>query len=130
MKKCIAIILSAMMLLSLAACGGSSSGSAAAAEEKKAFLLSGARIFQRTIPANSTRPAAAPMRKIMLISGGNKTLLDESNISVLDTAEIACADIVIRPYNWEVNGNSGTKAYVKSMYITLQDDDFGGKYAD
>lgn len=68
--------------------------------------------------------------KIMLISGGNKTLLDESNISILDTAEIACADIVIRPYNWEVNGNSGTKAYVKSMYVTLQDDDFGGKYAD
>ncbi len=39
MKKCIAIILSAMMLLSLAACGGSSSGGAAAAEEKKVFIM-------------------------------------------------------------------------------------------
>lgn len=68
--------------------------------------------------------------KIMLISGNSRTLLDESNIAILDTAEIANADIIIRPYNWEVNGNSGTKAYVRSMYITLQEDDFGGKYAD
>lgn len=68
--------------------------------------------------------------KIVLISDGKKTTLDEDNIAVLDTAEIACADMIIRPYNWEVNGKTGTKAYVKSLYITLQDDDFGGKYAD
>jgi len=65
----------------------------------------------------------------MLISGSNRTLLDETNVGVLDTAEIAKCDLIIRPYNWEVNGNSGTKAYVKSMYVTLQDDDFGGRYA-
>lgn len=68
--------------------------------------------------------------KIMLISGGNRTLLDESNIAILDTAEIAKCDLIIRPYNWEVNGSSGVKAYVKSMYVTLSDDDFGGRYAE
>ena len=68
--------------------------------------------------------------KVMLITGDNRTLLDESNIAILDTAEIARADIIVRPYNWEVNGNTGTKAYAKSMYITLQDDDFGGRYRD
>ena len=67
--------------------------------------------------------------KIVLISGGNHTQLDESNIAMLDTAEIERCDLIIRPYNWEVNGNSGTKAYVKTMYVTLQDDDFGGRYA-
>lgn len=67
--------------------------------------------------------------KIMLITGDSRTLLTEENISVLDTAEIACADMVIRPYNWEVNGKKGTKAYIKSLYVTIQDDDFGGKYA-
>ena len=67
--------------------------------------------------------------KIILISGGNHTQLDESNIAMLDTAEIERCDLIIRPYNWEVNGNSGTKAYVKTMYVTLQDDDFGGRYA-
>lgn len=68
--------------------------------------------------------------KIVLISEGNKTILDESNISILDSAEIGRCDLIIRPYNWEVNGNSGTKAYVKTMYVTLQDDDFGGRYAE
>ena len=68
--------------------------------------------------------------KIVLISGGQKTYLDESNIAILDNAEIANADIIVRPYNWEVNGNQGVKAYVKSMYVTLEDDDFGGKYRD
>lgn len=68
--------------------------------------------------------------KIMLISGENRTLLDESNIAILDTAEIERCDLIVRPYNWEVNGNSGTKAYLKTMYVTLQDDDFGGRYAN
>ena len=67
--------------------------------------------------------------KIVLISGGTHTTLDETNIGILDTAEIDRCDLIIRPYNWEVNGNSGTKAYVKTMYVTLQDDDFGGRYA-
>ena len=68
--------------------------------------------------------------KVMLISGSNRTLLDETNIAILDSAEIARCDLIVRPYNWEVNSNSGTKAYVKSMYVTLQDDDFGGRYSD
>ncbi len=67
--------------------------------------------------------------KIVLISGDSKTQLDESNVAILDTADIAMADLIIRPYNWEVNGNSGTKAYLKTMYVTIQDDDFGGRYA-
>lgn len=68
--------------------------------------------------------------KIMLITGGNRTPLDESNIAILDSAEIANCDLVIRPYNWSVQGNEGTKAYLKTMYVTLEDDDFGGKYKD
>lgn len=68
--------------------------------------------------------------KVMLITGKNHTMLDESNISLLDSAEISKADIIVRPYNWEVNGKSGTKAYVKSLYVTVQDDDFGGRYSD
>lgn len=66
--------------------------------------------------------------KILLISGDDRTYLDESNVSLLDSADIARADLIVRPYNWEVNGKSGTKAYVKSLYVTLQDDDFGGRY--
>ena len=67
--------------------------------------------------------------KIILISGTQRTPLDESNIAILDTAEIERCDLIVRPYNWSVNGNEGTKAYVKTMYVTLQEDDFGGRYA-
>lgn len=66
--------------------------------------------------------------KIVLISGTVNTLLDDSTIDVLDNAEIANVDLIIRPYNWEVNGKTGVKAYVKSMYVTLEDDEFSEKY--
>ena len=66
--------------------------------------------------------------KVVLVSGGNMTRLTEETINTLDYAEFTNADVIIRPYQWEVNGKSGVKAYLKVMYVTIDQDPFEEKY--
>lgn len=68
--------------------------------------------------------------KIFLISGKRKTELDEDSVSALDYAEIKNIDLVISPCRWEVGDKSGIKAYLKTMYATIEEDELAAKYGE
>lgn len=66
--------------------------------------------------------------RVILVTTRNKKELDESNIEMLDWAELARVDLIIRPYNWNVNGKSGVKGYLKTGYFTIVEDEFATRY--
>lgn len=68
--------------------------------------------------------------KITLITGGGMQILDEDTVNILDWAEVQTVDLIVRPYNWELNGKTGVKAYLKTMYVTIVEDELSKKYRD
>jgi len=70
-----------------------------------------------------------PPRVVMITSKG-RTTLDEEAVEILDWVDIATVDLIVTPSSWTVNGNSGVKAYLKSIFITIAEDELELKYAD
>lgn len=70
-----------------------------------------------------------PPRVVQITSRG-RTNLSEEGVSLLDVVDITNVDLIVRPYNWEVNGKTGVKAYLQSLYITIEEDDLEKKYAE
>ena len=74
---------------------------------------------------NKVRPPA-----IVMITSKGRTSLQEEECELLDWVDIANVDLIIRSFQWAVSGKTGIKAYLKSIYITIEEDYLQLKYAD
>jgi len=68
--------------------------------------------------------------RIVLITSRGRTNLDEDSIEMLDWADIINVDLIVRPYEWTVNQKSGIKAYLQSIYVTIEEDALEIKYSE
>jgi hypothetical protein len=70
---------------------------------------------------------------ITMIKRKGSVLLTEDTVDCLDFAEIKMVDLTIRPYNWTIQEGtkeekSGVKAYLKEMFVTIEESAFADKY--
>jgi hypothetical protein len=68
--------------------------------------------------------------QVTLITGRRRTNLTQTELDILDWADITNVDLVIQPSSYEMNGKAGVKAYLQKMFITIEEDALDKKYAD
>jgi len=67
--------------------------------------------------------------QVTLITSQSRTILDEASIEVLDWADIQTCDLIANGYDWVVNGKTGTKAYLQTLFVTIEENALERKYA-
>jgi hypothetical protein len=67
--------------------------------------------------------------RVVAIKSAGRLSLDSGTIAMLDYMPVLEADVVINPYNWDVNGVQGVKAYLRTMYAVIDEDEFDVKYS-
>src|SRR4051794_37711385 len=84
---------------------------------------------QAYLPVSLNFSKGRPPRVVMITSRG-RTTLDEDMVELLDWADITNVDLIVRPYEWTVSGKSGIKAYLQSIYVTIEEDPLEIKYSE
>lgn len=67
---------------------------------------------------------------IVMITSKGRTALGEDEVAILDWIDIKNVDLIIHPSEWSVNGKSGIKAYLKTFFVTMDEDYLVLKYND
>lgn len=67
--------------------------------------------------------------RVILLTATTRTQLDEESVEILDWADIQTADLIARGYDWIVNDKTGTKAYLQSLFVTIEEDALEQKYS-
>lgn len=73
--------------------------------------------------------------RVILITSKGRTEIGEDLVGMLDAVDIAKVDLIIRPFEWTMmkgtkQETSGLAAYVKSLWVILEEDELDLKYAD
>lgn len=68
--------------------------------------------------------------RVSLITSRGKADLGEDEIEAVDYVDIEYADVIFRPYQYSVSGRSGIKAYLKTLFVKIQEDYLELKYSE
>lgn len=66
--------------------------------------------------------------RVYLQTGGSKNEIKPEDIGLLDHVELACADMDLRPFDWDFNGKTGRTAYLKSIKCYQNVDRFADNF--
>ena len=66
--------------------------------------------------------------RIVVIAGEDRQELDEDTVSMLDRVQIEKVDLIINPSYYDVQGRQGYSAYLRSIYVTIVQDELEKKY--
>lgn len=66
--------------------------------------------------------------RVVLLTDNSRTQLDEASVGVLDWADIRTADLIARSRYWNFGGKEGYKAYLQSLFVTIEEDALERKY--
>lgn len=71
-----------------------------------------------------------PPRIVFISNQGRKrTVIDEDTVGLIDYTEIEKIDLTVNPYQWEMENARGVKAYLRTMYVTIREDELDIEYA-
>lgn len=66
--------------------------------------------------------------RIVMITAGGRTNVSEDMLNVLDYARFSNVDLIARSYYWNVGDKKGMKAFLQTMFLTLEEDELERKY--
>ena len=67
--------------------------------------------------------------RVILQTEKTRTQLDEDTIGTLDYANMKNVDLIARAHIWGRDGRGGIKAYLQTMFVTIEEDYLEKKYA-
>jgi len=75
--------------------------------------------------------------RLVLVTSRGRTTLGEDEANALDLAQIKrdkdnneLVDLILSPYWWEMNGKEGVAVSVKTLFMTIEEDELEMMYSD